>query len=166
MCARGDEASRGGVGVDGLGIACNSIMRLNESERKQRPFIPSQKTMALLVEAFGMITWADVSMVHATVWNSDRRGRWIMYLHHKVVEFFSASCAFSWLAQGCSPRARPSSALSELLRLLHVSAMEPGELNRLITNSGLLPVGPCKRKKDSSSAGQQQRERGRSLPRG
>ena len=80
--------------MDGLRIACNSIMRLNESERKQRPFIPSQKTMALLVEAFGMITWADVSMVHATVWNSDRRGRRIMYLHHKVVEFFLSELRF------------------------------------------------------------------------
>ena len=50
--------------------------------------------MALLVEAFGMITWADVSMVHATVWNSDRRGRWIMYLHHKVVEFFLSELRF------------------------------------------------------------------------
>ena len=60
-CIRGDEGSRGwGRRV---GLACSSIMRLNESERKQRPLIPSQKTMALLVEAFGMITWADILMV-------------------------------------------------------------------------------------------------------
>ena len=35
-------------------------MRLNESERKQRPFTPSQKTMALLLEALGRITWAEI----------------------------------------------------------------------------------------------------------
>ena len=47
--------------MKGFGIACSSIMRLNESERKQRPLTPSQKTMALLVEAVGMMTWCGTS---------------------------------------------------------------------------------------------------------
>ena len=37
-------------------VACSAIMRLNESERKQRPFTPSQKTIVLYEEALEMIT--------------------------------------------------------------------------------------------------------------
>ena len=75
-------------------------MRLNESERKQRPFTPSQKTMALLLEALGRITWAEivngVSAICQQGYTSTvtRICRSIMYLQHEVVELHLGELSF------------------------------------------------------------------------